>query len=300
VTLLCEAAGMSRQNYYKKRCRRVQATVDEQLVLDLVRSERHRQPRLGVRKLCVLIEPELSLAGLSLGRDRLFVLLKRHDLLIRRVLRGKRTTNSRHGFAVYPNGAKDLTLANPHQLWVSDITYLRTQRSFVYLALMMDAWSRAVVGYDCSDSLEALGALRALGMGLKQLPAGSSVMHHSDRGIQYCCRDYIERLLGAGVSISMTEQNHCYENSQAERLNGTFKGELGLDATFDDVRDAQACVREAVSIYNEHRPHQALGYRMPMQVHREGAVQFAGDSTAPVALRAPCAVESPLLRRAYF
>lgn len=291
---------MSRQNYYKKRCRRVQATVDEHLVLDLVRSERHRQPRLGVRKLCVLLEPELLLVGISLGRDRLFMLLKRHDLLVRRVRRAKRTTNSRHGFAVYPNYAKDLTLTDPHQLWVSDITYLRTQRSFVYLALMMDASSRAIVGYDCSDSLEALGALRALAMGLKQLPGGSQVMHHSDRGIQYCCRDYIEWLVGAGVSISMTEQNHCYENSQAERLNGTLKGELGLDATFDDVADAQAGVREAVVIYNEHRPHQALGYRMPMQVHREGVVKFASDVPAPVALRAPSTGTSPLTRRAYF
>ena len=291
---------MSRQNYYKQRHRREQATVDEQLVLDLVRTERHRQPRLGVRKLCVLIEPELLLAGISLGRDRFFSLLKRHDLLVHRRRRTKRTTNSRHGFAVYPNHAKELALTGPHQLWVSDITYLRTELSFVYLALMMDAWSRTIVGYDCSDSLEALGALRSLSMGLKQLPAGSSVMHHSDRGIQYCCRDYIERLTGAGVSISMTEQNHCYENSQAERLNGTLKGELGLEATFKDVADARGEVREAVSIYNEHRPHQALSYRMPMQVHREGLVEFAGDAPAPVALRAPCAGASPLIRRAYF
>jgi putative transposase len=291
---------MSRQNYYKQRCRRKQATVDERLVLDLVRAERHRQPRLGVRKLCVLIEPELSLAGISLGRDRFFALLKRHDLLVPRRRRTQRTTNSRHGFAVYPNQAKELALTGPHQLWVSDITYLRTELSFVYLALMMDAWSRAIVGYDCSDSLEALGALRALSMALKQLPAGSSVMHHSDRGIQYCCRDYIDRLTGAGVSISMTEQNHCYENSQAERLNGTLKGELGLDATFKDVADARAGVREAVSIYNEHRPHQALVYRMPMQVHRAGLVEFAGDAAAPVALRAPSAAASPPIRRAYF
>jgi putative transposase len=300
VTLLCVAAGMSRENYYKQRRQRAQTTVDEQLVLDLVCGERHRQPRLGVRKLHVLIEPELLLAGVSLGRDRLFCLLKRHDLLVPRARRTPRTTNSRHGFAVYPNHAKDLTLTGPHQLWVSDITYLRTAGSFVYLALMMDAWSRAIVGYDCSNSLEAVGALRALSMGLKQLPAGSAVMHHSDRGIQYCCRDYIQRLTGAGVSISMTEQNHCYENSQAERLNGTLKGELGLNATFQDVREAQGCVREAVSIYNEHRPHQALGYRLPMQVHRAGQVKFASDAAAPVALRAPCAAASPPTRRAYF
>ena len=289
---------MSRANYYKHRVRRTQASVDERLVLDLVRLERRRQPRLGVRKLAVLIEPDLTSAGISLGRDRLFSLLKRHDLLVERRRRSSRTTHSRHGFATYPNRAQSLVLRGPHQLWVSDITYLRTQASFVYLALVMDAFSRAIVGHDCSDSLEAVGALRALSMAVAQLPADASVMHHSDRGIQYCCRPYIERLQQAEVSISMTEKNHCYENSRAERLNGTLKGELGLDATFTDVADARAGVAEAVGTYNEHRPHQALGYRTPIQVHRGLAPvrrgpATAGDAAAPVALRAPSAAASP-------
>jgi transposase InsO family protein len=266
---------MTRANYYQQRRARQRAAVDEQLVLSLVRAERCRQPRIGVRKLGVRIGPELSAAGVRLGRDRLLRLLKEHDLLVERPGRTARTTDSRHRFRVYANLAKALAITGPHQLWVSDITYLRTAGSFVYLALMMDAFSRAIVGYDCSASLEAIGALRALSMGLGQLPAGAQPMHHSDRGIQYCCGDYIARLTQAKLAISMTEQNHCYENSQAERLNGTLKGELGLNATFAEVADAQACVAQAVEIYNHHRPHQALGYAIPMQRHTGRALHVA-------------------------
>lgn len=258
---------MSRANYYKQRRIRQRQAVDEQLVVDLVRRERARQPMLGGRKLQRLLEPELRLAGVSIGRDRLFNVLKRHDLLIRRRRRGARTTDSRHGFRTYDNLAQDLELSGPHQLWVCDITYLRTTSRFLYLALIMDAWSRAIVGYDCSDSLEVEGALRALTRALRQRPEGSRPMHHSDRGIQYCCKAYISRLERAGLAISMTQQNHCYENSQAERLNGTLKREYGLHASFNCKAHALQAVDEAVVLYNHHRPHAALSYRMPMQVH---------------------------------
>lgn len=259
---------MSRSNYYKQRKVRQRQAVDEQLVIDLVRRERARQPMLGGRKLLSILQPELADAGVSIGRDGLFKLLSTHGLLIRVKRRGARTTNSGHGFRTYPNLAKDLELTGPHQLWVSDITYLRTQARFLYLALVMDAYSRAIVGFDCSDSLEVEGALRALSKALRQRPANCVVMHHSDRGIQYCCRAYVQRLTRVSAVISMTEQNHCYENSQAERLNGTLKREYGLHATFSSKREAQAAVREAVGLYNECRPHEALGYRLPMQVHR--------------------------------
>lgn len=262
---------MSRQNYYKQRSQRRRRTIDEELVLELVRRERWRQPRLGARKLLHVIGPELAAAGVSIGRDRFFRLLAENDLLVPRKRRSARTTNSRHGFAVYSNLAKDLVVTTPHQLLVSDITYLRTRSGFMYLALLMDAFSRAIVGYDCSNSLEVVGAMRAVKMAIGQLPAGARPMHHSDRGIQYCCREYIQRLERSGLPISMTEQNHCYENSQAERLNGTLKHELGLNETFTDSVEAIRAVSEAVMIYNHHRPHQALGYRMPQEVHSRGA-----------------------------
>jgi len=168
---------------------------------------------------------------------------------------------------VYPNLAQDLALTGPHQLLVSDITYVRTVEGFMFVSLLMDAFSRAIVGYDASDTLEMEGALRALAMALGQLPAGSVTMHHSDRGSQYCCGAYIQELRAGGLRISMTENNHCYENAQAERLNGILKQEYGLGQTFAHKGQVGVAVQEAVGLYNHHRPHTALGYRFPMQVH---------------------------------
>jgi len=268
VGVLCEMVGMSRQNYYKvHRCRR-RREVDEGLVVQMVRMERHAQPRLGGRKLHVLLREEWQDAGVEMGRDRLFEVLRRHELLLERKARSVRTTDSGHGLRVYGNLVKDCSVTACHQVWVSDITYLRTDEGFLYLSLVMDAYSRVIVGYDCSDSLESVGALRSLSMALEQLPSGMKAIHHSDRGCQYCCGAYIRRLKSAGLAISMTEENHCYENGQAERLNGILKQEYGLGETLRCKSDALSAVREAVYLYNHRRPHQALGYAIPMRVHQ--------------------------------
>ena len=258
---------MTRQNYYKERTLRKRQVIAESLVLDLVRQERAMQPKLGGRKLLHLIRSDLESAGVSIGRDRFFALLSARDLLIERKSRHCRTTNSWHGFQVYRNLLKDCVLAGPHQALVSDITYIWTDEGFVYLALVMDAWSRAIVGFDCSDSLEAEGALRALAMALGQLPTGCRAIHHSDRGSQYCCKAYVGTLQAAGSRISMTEENHCYENGQAERLNGILKQEYALGDGFACKQDAYDAVRQAVHLYNHRRPHQSLSYQCPMAVH---------------------------------
>lgn len=271
VGLLCRIAGMTRQNYYKQRRVREREWVDETLVLELVRRERARHPRIGTRKLLRLIGEDLREAEVELGRDRLFALLSRHDLLIQRKRRGTCTTQSWHGFGVYPNLARDLVLTGPHQLWVSDITYIRTLEGFMYLSLVMDGFSRMIVGYDSSDSLEMTGALSALSMAQRQLPESKQAVHHSDRGSQYCCAAYVARLKERGMKISMTEQNHCYENAKAERLNGILKQEYGLGETFASKGQVRQAVKEAVDLYNHRRPHGALGNRQPMAVHRESA-----------------------------
>jgi len=290
VGALCRAARMSRQNYYHQRQARQKVAVDESLVVELVRSQRRRQPCLGGRKLWHLLEGELAVAGVRLGRDRFFGVLQRHDLLIDRRKSACRTTDSRHGFRVYGNLAKDLVLTGPHELWVSDITYVRTEEGFMYLALAMDAWSRKIVGYDCSDSLEAVGVRRALKMALAQRPAGARTMHHSDRGTQYCCREYVGMLEAAQVAISMTQENHCYENAKAERLNGILKQEYGLGNTLATADDARALARQAVMLYNTQRPHTALGYRCPGAVHGQRLSTVAGRGAscpllAPLDLR---------------
>lgn len=259
---------MTRQNYYKQRKERQLKQVDEELVLSLVRSQRAVHPRLGGRKLLHLIGLELAEADAGMGRDRLFGLLRRHDLLIERRARSARTTDSRHRFRVYQNLLKGRAIQGPHEALVSDITYIRTEEGFLYLSHIMDSFSRAVVGRDCSDTLEREGALRALEQALKQLPAGRETIHHSDRGSQYCCQEYVEQLQAVGVAISMTQENHCYENAQSERLNGILKQEYGLGGTFKSKIEAKQAVAEAIDLYNWRRPHGSLRYAVPMDVHQ--------------------------------
>jgi transposase InsO family protein len=216
----------------------------------------------------VRIAAELEEAGVSLGRDRFFALLGRRDLLIERRRRsGPRTTDSRHGFRVYENLLKSAELKGPHEAWVSDLTYLRTREGFLYLALVMDAWSRKIVGWHVGGTLEALGCVAAVRMALEQLPADRHPIHHSDRGTQYCCGDYVRLLELHKLTISMTQENHCYENGKAERLNGILKQEYGLGDEFARKDEVGLAVRQAVALYNEQRPHTALGYRTPAAMH---------------------------------
>ena len=265
---LCRVCAMSKQNYYRLKRARQRVAVDEGLVLDLVRAERRIQPRLGVRKLRVMLEGELRAAGVNMGRDRFFALLGEHDLLIARARRsGPRTTDSRHRFRIYGNLLKDCELSGPHQAWVSDLTYLRTREGFVYLALVMDAWSRMIVGWHVGETLEALGCVAAVKMALRQLPSDARPIHHSDRGTQYCCGEYVALLEGHELAISMTQENHCYENAQAERLNGILKQEYGLGGELARKDQARQAVAEAVNLYNQRRPHTALNYRTPAAVH---------------------------------
>jgi transposase InsO family protein len=271
VTALCERVGMSRQNYYRQRRRRQRWQIEEEVVVELVKAERRLQPELGGRKVLKRIRPHLEEAGVAMGRDRFFELLRQQDLLIKRRHRGKQTTDSRHGFRVYTNRFKDLELTGPHQAWVSDLTYLKTWEGFLYLSLISDASSRKIIGYQASDRLEAEGCLASLEQALQQLPEGKRPLHHSDRGIQYCCCAYTERLQESQLSISMTELNHCYENAQAERLNGILKQEYGLGASFRTKAEARQAVDQAVWLYNELRPHLSLDYQTPGEVHAKAA-----------------------------
>jgi putative transposase len=259
---------MSRQNYYKVRRFRNHRQIDEQLVVELVKRERFLQPKLGTRKLHCILSNELSLASVQIGRDRLFEVLRRYKMLIDRRRRFcPRTTDSSHRFGFYNNLLKEAALTASCQAVVSDITYVRTDEGFMYVSLVMDAYSRAIVGYDCSQSLSVEGSLRAIRMAVKELGDSKGVIHHSDRGIQYCCGEYVKLLKNHGMNISMTEDNHCFENASAERLNGILKQEYGLGNTFLRRSEVIVALRQAVSLYNWRRPHQSLGYRIPMEVH---------------------------------
>jgi putative transposase len=259
---------MTRQNYYARRKRRQRRQVDAELVVELVRSERRLQPRLGTRKLRVLLAKPLAEAGVQVGRDRLFEVLRGRDLL----LAPKRsenpcTTQSYHTLPVFQNLIQGREASQPNEVWVGDVTYLRTDEGFLYLSLLTDQMSRHIVGYHCGDSLEVTGCLAALDMALEQLPRGARPIHHSDRGSQYCCHEYVNRSVQGGLTMSMTETDHCAENALAERMNGILKGEYGLDQRFKTKALAKQAATQAIDLYGTRRPHTALGYRFPAQVH---------------------------------
>lgn len=261
---------MSRQNYYARRKQRRRQRVDEELLVALVQQERSLQPRLGGRKLRVLLGQELAQAGVRLGRDRFFEVLREHDLL----LKPKRsdtphTTQSYHPLPVFKNLIKGAQHRAPNEVWVGDITYLRTEEGFMFLALLTDIMSRHIVGYHCGDSLESIGCQEALRMALQQLPEGVRPIHHSDRGSQYCCHEYVNLARSRGLSLSMTETDHCAENALAERMNGILKSEYGLDQRFKTKAQSRKAVEQAIGLYGTRRPHSALGYQFPAQVHAQ-------------------------------
>ena len=271
ICMLCERVGMSRQNYYAARRLRQRREVDESMVVELVKRERRMQPRLGGRKLLHLVRPELDEAGVVIGRDRFFEVLAEHDLLVVRKPGRPHTTNSRHSLPVFHNLLAGRTFDAPNLAWVSDLTYIRTDEGFLYAALITDVFSRKIVGAHIGDSLEAEGCLAALDKALADLPSGMHPIHHSDRGCQYCCHAYVDRLQERKLSISMTEIMHCYENALAERVNGILKQEYELDRCFRTKAQAKKAFEQAAWLYNHRRPHLKLKYRFPADVHLEAA-----------------------------
>lgn len=243
----------------------------EQAALNLIKQRRELLPREGGKKLYKAIKPELRRNSLKVGRDKLFEILKKEDMLVKPKKSYHKTTNSKHWFYKYKNQVKDFLPSRTHQLWVSDITYLKLHKGHCYLALITDAYSRKIVGYDISDTLELTGAKRALKMALKQLPIDYKLIHHSDRGVQYCSYEYTGLLKNNDIKISMTEENHCYENAMAERVNGILKDEFFLDFTFPDLAMAQKATKDAIKKYNEIRLHVSLNYSIPNQVHENAA-----------------------------
>lgn len=251
---ICDFFGKSRQAFYKQQGRTVKTFLEEQRILLEIHRIRRFLPKVGGRKLYL----DLHELKFKIGRDKLFHMLKKQDLLVKRPKRYSRTTYSNHWYRKYSNLIQGVELTGPNQVFVSDITYLKTTRGFVYLCLITDAFSRKIVGWDVSTSLSFDGAIRALKMALKTVPHPDGLIHHSDRGIQYCCHDYVQILKDNHVLISMTEENHCYENAIAERVNGILKDEFSLDQTLPSLEVAKELVRESIQTYNCKRRHMSI------------------------------------------
>ena len=237
-------------------------------VVSLVMGVRRLMPRIGTRKLyCLLEEP---LTALGVGRDKLFDVLRANHMLIVPKRQYRQTTNSKHLFYKHKNLVLDRIPTRPEEIWVSDITYVGGRDKHTYLALVTDAYSKKIVGYDLSDSLSADGAIRALQMACRgRMYKQQPLIHHSDRGIQYCCDDYQKELEEHHIRVSMTESYDPYANAVAERINATIKHEFLLEEMECDLSTQQRVVAQSVAIYNSMRPHLSCGMLTPEEMHRQ-------------------------------
>lgn len=269
---LYAVAGITRQGYAQHCSRMKRRAAVSLTVVAEVQGIRAELPWTGGRKLWKALGDRFAGLGLKIGRNRLFSILRASGLLIKRRRRYARTTNSRHGFAIARNELSGLRPSRPNQAWVSDITYLRTRSGFVYASLITDAYSRKIIGYDVSASLSIEGSLRALKQALGQCRTTVGVLHHSDRGIQYCSRAYRQALADRGVIASMAAAGNPYENAIAERVNGIMKQEFGLDGLISTLRAARKVLKQAVGLYNTRRLHQSLNYCVPAAIHAGLAV----------------------------
>lgn len=262
LTKLCRLHQISRQSYYRHQRCQEQTTTAEVEFLTAIRTLRRRQPRVGGRKLHRM----LTANNARIGRDRLFAVLRKHHMLVHRRKQYTTTTNARHRFRVYSNEIHSLDITRSGQVYVSDQTYIRTRQGWSYLSLVTDVYSRKIVGHALTESLSAAGPLAAMEQALALTDDPASLIHHSDRGSQYCCHVYTNRLHAHGVTISMAAGGNPYENAVAERVNGILKDEFFLGEEFPSHDLAQKAVEEAISIYNTERLHTSLGYRTPDDV----------------------------------
>lgn len=264
---LCRLFGKTRQAFYDHSWRGNDDQLQEAIIIDLVKQVRRSLPKVGTLKLLHILKDDLTAHGISIGRDSFFALLKKHHLLVKRKKRYAVTTDSNHPYKKWADMVKGLSIQTPEQVWVSDITYLRTTHSFIYLSLITDAYSRKIVGYHLSQNLKVQGCLISLNKALSTRTTNQQLIHHSDRGIQYCCEPYVSALQQNNIAISMTQDGSPYDNALAERVNGILKTELNLRKIFDSYSEAVPVVHQAIDAYNRLRPHMSIDNLTPNKAH---------------------------------
>lgn len=265
--------GISRQFYYRRKWSEIKNKQKAEKVIAAIGQLRQDMPRLGGRKLYHLLYPKLR--ELGVGRDKLFTILRSNHLLISPKRSYRRTTNSFHRFKKHKNLIANLALTHPEQVWVSDITYVASAKHHYYLALITDAYSKKIVGYNLSESLSTLGSLKALRMAKKnRIYPHQELIHHSDRGIQYCSDSYQQHLKRYHMKCSMTESYDPYANAVAERVNGILKDEFSINEYNLSLKDMQKLIRDTINLYNEKRPHASCGYHTPNFMHQQNRVKI--------------------------
>jgi len=274
---LCNYWQVSRQAYYKMQEDFIEREEQAKDLLDRVRAIRKRHSKLGTIKLRTALSAELRKCRRGFGRDKFFDLLRYNDLLVKRRRKYAITTNSDHPFYKHKNRLAGVTVTRPDEAWVSDITYLRTRSGFVYLSLVTDVYSRKIVGWDVNVSLAVEGSVKAVKKAIRNCSGTQNLIHHSDRGIQYCCHAYTALLKKKGIQVSMGEAGNCYDNAIAERVNGILKNEYLLDNEFASFDQAVRATREAIYLYNYERPHWSLGLKKPADIYHMPVTKYQKD-----------------------
>jgi putative transposase len=270
---LCGWFGITRQAYYQNGWKGIDISIEEDILLSEVSAIRANHKRMGTRKLYEKLQPFMSEHQIKMGRDALFDLLASNYMLVRKRKRRIFTTQSHHWLRKYTNLIHGFVPTAPNQLWVSDITYWKISEGHVYISFITDAFSRKIVGYHVAQTLETVETMQALKMALsgffKEPESHFQLIHHSDRGVQYCSHDYVKLLQDCHIQISMTENGDPLENAIAERLNGILKDEYLTDSPVKSINDARIVLARAVQLYNEDRPHMSIGNLYPSQVHEQ-------------------------------
>lgn len=267
LSKLCWLFGVTRQAYYQSFYREEFVGIEEELVIKEVISIRKNHPRIGTRKLYVMMEQFMMEHQIKMGRDSLFDLLSLHHLLIRKRRRKIVTTQSNHWMKKYPNLIKGFIPNAPNQLWVSDITHWKVGDKPFYISLITDVYSHKVVGYNLAQTMEAVESVNALKMAISNNPTFENLIHHSDRGSQYCSFKYVNLLQDYKIKISMTETGDPLDNAVAERINGILKSEYLECYSVDSFQEATKLLDAVVKLYNEERPHMSIGNLTPEKVH---------------------------------
>lgn len=267
---LCGWFGITRQAYYQNNWEGVSTTLEEELILQEVKYIRIRHKRMGTRKLYEMLDGFMQEHAIKMGRDRLFNLLSANHLLVRKRKRRIKTTNSFHWLRKYPNLIRGFAPTAINQLWVSDITYWKLEKGPVYISFITDAYSHKIVGYQVADTMEAIESVRALQMALSAIEPDIALdlIHHSDRGIQYCSQSYVKLLVEFQIKISMTENGDPLENAVAERVNGIIKDEYLENYRIDSINEAKELLKSVIDLYNNERPHMSISNFTPNHIHQ--------------------------------
>jgi putative transposase len=268
-TILCKQFGLSRQGYYKLLERDSKEATMSSQVKEMVKQLRKRHTKMGCKKVHKKLKVKLKEKGIYCSRDKMYDILREGDMLIKKRKRYVNTTQSYHRFYKHKNLIKDKEIASSEQVWVSDITYIKTKEKSLYLSLITDVYSKQIMGWELSDNLKTVNCIKAMKMAVSKRQYNErELIHHSDRGFQYCHPDYIKLLNDNNIKVSMTTKHDPYENAVAERVNGILKDEYAIES-FTTEKEAYKEIRAAIWLYNTDRPHLSCGYMTPHQAHNK-------------------------------